>query len=89
MNLIYSTAVSSVCFSVLVITLKSVKICCAAMCLMCLCGGKLEKTETDHNVSSVWDGGVDSPESCLICHEVDVRGSSPAVGEGVVVSCTA
>lgn len=39
-----------------------------------------------HNVSSIWDGGVDGPESHLISHEVDVGGPSPAVGKCVVVS---
>lgn len=38
-----------------------------------------------HNVPGIWDGGVHSPESHLISHEVDVRGAPPAVGECVVV----
>lgn len=42
-----------------------------------------------HNVSGVWNGGVHSPEAHLISHEVDVRGASPAVGEGVVVAGSA
>lgn len=50
--------------------------------------GILQRTQASrlyHYVPSVRDGGVDGPESRLVSHEVDVGGSSPAVGEGVVV----
>lgn len=50
---------------------------------------RTNKRRLYHDVSSIWDGGVNSPESYLINHEVDVRGSSPAVRESVVVSGTA
>lgn len=40
----------------------------------------------DDNVSSIGDGGVNCPQAVLVCHEVDVRGATPGVGKGVVVS---
>lgn len=47
---------------------------------------KTHRCRLYHNVSSIWNRGVDGPESHLISHEVDVRGPSPAVGKCVVVS---
>lgn len=43
-------------------------------------------SKSHHYVSCIWDGGVDAPQSSLISHQVNVRGPTPAVGEGVVVS---
>lgn len=43
----------------------------------------------DDNVPSIGDGGVNSPQAILICHEVDVGGTAPGVRKGVVVSGSA
>lgn len=40
----------------------------------------------DHHVPPVGDGGVNRPQPGLIRHEVDVRGATPGVWEGVVVA---